>query len=247
MKLYLSVLLLFVAVTTVSAQRSIVYVAKTFLGKEYVAKTLEINDHEQLVINLDSVDCTTFVEYSLALYLDSTNFERALTDVRYRGGEIGGYESRLHYFSDWLIDNEKMGLIKNITKDIGGVPYDVDIDFMSTHSDLYPMLKGDQDRIEKIKKIEDLVNGYDNYIIHKDRITELAAKINSGDILALVTSIKGLDISHVGFALWVDGELRFLHASSAKMEVTITDVSLAEYLKGSRSNVGIMVARAVAL
>lgn len=41
----------------------------SFLKTPYVAHTLEVNDEEKLVVNFDEVDCTTFVEYVLALSL----------------------------------------------------------------------------------------------------------------------------------------------------------------------------------
>lgn len=40
-----------------------------FLKTPYVAHTLEVNEEEKLVVNFDEVDCTTFVEYVLALSL----------------------------------------------------------------------------------------------------------------------------------------------------------------------------------
>ena len=44
-------------------------------------------------------------------------------------------------------------------------------------------------------------------------------KIKDGDVLALVTNIKGLDIVHVGFAFWKEGKLHLLHASSSAKKV----------------------------
>ena len=43
-----------------------------------------------------------------------------ITRIRYRGGRLAGYPSRLHYFTDWLLDNERRGLIEIITADLGG-------------------------------------------------------------------------------------------------------------------------------
>lgn len=39
---------------------------RMFIGTPYVAATLERGDEEQLIINREEVDCTTFVEYVLA-------------------------------------------------------------------------------------------------------------------------------------------------------------------------------------
>ena len=44
-------------------------VAESYLGVPYVAGTLESEGAERLIINEDSVDCTTFVELSVAHWL----------------------------------------------------------------------------------------------------------------------------------------------------------------------------------
>jgi hypothetical protein len=46
-----------------------------------------------------------------------------LQQIRYRNGQIQGYPSRLHYFSEWLYENEKRGFLQVITKQLGGKPY----------------------------------------------------------------------------------------------------------------------------
>ena len=45
-------------------------VAQRYLGIPYVAGTLETEGTERLVINEDSLDCTTFVELTVAHWLD---------------------------------------------------------------------------------------------------------------------------------------------------------------------------------
>ncbi len=42
-------------------------IGKSFLGTEYVAHTLEKGNKEQLVVDLSGLDCTTFLENTLAL------------------------------------------------------------------------------------------------------------------------------------------------------------------------------------
>ena len=77
-------------------------------GVPYVAKTLEINKEELLIVNLRQLDCLTLVENALALSLcmknnqaDFKNFCRFLRLIRYRQGRIS-YIDRLHYFTDWI-------------------------------------------------------------------------------------------------------------------------------------------------
>ena len=81
------------------------YFGEQLLGTPYVAHTLE-GDKEYLTINIDQLDCTTFVETLVALtrtalqqsptwYTYAANLER----IRYQGGKVDGYASRLHYIS----------------------------------------------------------------------------------------------------------------------------------------------------
>ncbi|MCW5516358.1 DUF1460 domain-containing protein [Muriicola sp. Z0-33] len=229
--------------------KTIIDVGKTFLGTPYVAKTLEIGEKESLVINLQGLDCTTYVENVLAfsILLRSENFDfdtftTTLEKIRYEDGKLAGYSSRLHYFSQWIANNEKKGLLKNITAEIGGKEITKEINFMSSHRDLYPFLAND-DNFKKIKKSEDYLNSQPICVLAQDAIAANEEKMQSGDIIALTTSIKGLDITHTGFAiLEKDGRIHLLHASSSG-QVEISELPLADYLKKIKNNSGIMVAR----
>ncbi len=230
--------------------KTLVAVGKTFIDTPYVAKTLEVGDTESLVINLHGLDCTTFVENVLTLgqmlkdgTSDFDEFTKTLQTVRYKDGLLNGYASRLHYFSEWMANNEKKGLIKNITAEIGGIEITKDINFMSTHRDLYPFLK-DNDNFQKIQASEKYLNNQALCILPQELIAANEQKIHSGDIIALTTSIDGLDITHTGIAtLENDGRIHLLHASTGSMKVEVSKLPLAEYLKGIKKNTGIMVAR----
>ena len=78
------------------------FFAKKFIGRPYVASTLEGDTHERLVVNTRQLDCTTLVENVVALTLCAQShqysyfaFKHMLVDLRYRGGIIDGYPSRL--------------------------------------------------------------------------------------------------------------------------------------------------------
>jgi len=230
--------------------KTLVQVGKTFKGTPYVAKTLEIGDTETLVINLQGLDCTTFVENVLAFglllkndNLDYHSFTKTLEEIRYKDGQLDGYASRLHYFSEWIANNEKKGLLKDITAKIGGAEITKPINFMSTHRELYPFLSDDEN-FKKIKASEKYLNGQAICILPQDRIAANEHLIKSGDIIALTTSIDGLDITHTGIATREkDGRIHLLHASTGSMEVEVSKLPLADYLKGIKKNTGIMVAR----
>ena len=229
---------------------TMVAVGKSFMGIPYVAKTLEIGVTESLVINLQALDCTTFVENVLAFSLmlqnnekDFTAFMDYLETIRYKNGKLNGYASRLHYFSEWIANNEHKGLLKDMTSEIGGVESNKAINFMSTHRELYPFLK-DADNYNKIKASEEFLKSQSICILPQDQIEANEHLILTGDIIALTTSIKGLDITHTGIASReADGRIHLLHASTGSMEVELSKQPLANYLKGIKSNTGIMVAR----
>lgn len=235
--------------STNSTGETVTAVAKSFLGVPYVAKTLEISKKESLVINLHGLDCTTFVENVLVFSQmlrnnkdDFDTFISYLENLRYRQGKLDGYASRLHYFSEWILDNEQKGIIKNITGEIGGTELHKKINFMSTHSDLYPFLS-DQQNLEGIKKSESVISTTEICFLPKDNIRENESYIQSGDIIALTTSINGLDITHTGFAFQKqDGHIYLLHAST-KGQVMISEKNLVEYLQGIKKNTGIIICR----
>ncbi len=236
------------ALDTPDMASTVVGVGKTFIGSPYVARTLEINEEESLVVNLREFDCTTYVEnvlvFSLMLRKEEHEFEAfasLLQNLRYREGDLDGYASRLHYFTDWIANNEAKGLVTDITREIGGAPQQKTIDFMSTHRELYPMLKSDQN-FELIKSTEASLNTRTTYVLGVNQIRAAESKIWDGDIIALATSIEGLDVTHTGFALHKNGRLHLLHASSSG-SVEITEKPLVDYLNGIKNNSGIIVAR----
>ncbi len=228
---------------------TIVDIGKTFLGTAYVAKTLEIGNTESLVINLQGLDCTTFVENVLAFSqllknkkIDFDDFTKTLETIRYKDGKLNGYASRLHYFTEWIADNEKKGLIKDITSEVGGIEITKEINFMSTHRDLYPFLK-DNENFQKIQASEGFLNNQSICILPQDRIATNEHLLKSGDIIALSTTIKGLDVTHTGILTREkDGRIHLLHASTTG-QVEVSQLPLVDYLKKIKSNTGIIVSR----
>lgn len=223
--------------------------AKFFLGVPYVDKTLEY-EPERLIVNLREMDCMTFVENVLALaeaFASGTpswqTYLEKLQQIRYRDGKIEGYTSRLHYASDWIYENEKKGLIADITKEIGGVPLAMDVSFVSTHPESYMQLQSHPEYIAVMAKKEKEINSRQYYYIPKEEIDKREAQIRTGDIVCFVTSIKGLDISHVGIIHKEGDKMTFIHASSGKKRVIINEESLQDYVLGIKKSKGIMVLR----
>jgi hypothetical protein len=227
------------------------YVGKSFLGIPYEAGTLDVNtNREELVIKVTGLDCVTFVENTLAMSRliqkgdTSFNlFKNELTSIRYRDGVIDKYPSRLHYFTDWIYDNQKKGIVEDITKEIGGKNYNKKIDFMTSHIDSYKQLKNNPDYIDSMKIIESDINQRQLYYIPKSTIANFYDSLKTGDIIATTTDISGLDVTHTGYIYKDDTGTYFLHASITKKEVIISDSELKEYLAGNKKQTGVIVAR----
>ena len=229
--------------------------AKQMLGVPYVAGTLDGNEEEQLVIRTDALDCTTFVETVLALCVADkreeqsfAGFKKALTDVRYRDGVLDGYASRLHYFSDWISNNERMGFVKECTSETScSQPKELWLNFMTTHVDSYLPMKKDSSLISRMDAIEKAWQGVEVSFIPKNKLhlSPDDLKIKNGDILTITTNIKGLDVVHVGFAFWKSGQLYLLHASSVAKKVIEDPLSLYDYSWNKKAHTGVRVIRLV--
>lgn len=220
-----------------------------FLGTPYEAHTLE-TEPEQLVVNLRGMDCTTFVEYCFAISktIQSENlafeqFALELKNIRYRNGKIDGYPSRLHYFSDWIFNNQQKQLVKDVSKKIAATPYNKEIDFMSTHPGSYEQLKDSAALVERIAAQEKDINSRQLFYIPENKIAEMETQLMDGDIVGITTNIEGLDISHTGILVRKADRIHLMHASSQAKEVVVSEETLEEYLLNSKTATGIMVAR----
>ena len=229
----------------------IIEVGKTFTGTPYVAGTLDENPAtEEVVIMITGLDCVTFVEnalvFSRLIKEGKTSFEdykAELEWIRYREGKNTGYTSRLHYFSDWIYDNEQKGIVKDITKEIGGVPYDKTIDFMSSHRNSYKQLSDNDEYVAQIIAIENNITARDIYYIPKEDIPNVYDKLQSGDIIGITSNLDGLDVAHTGYVYKQDGKTFLLNASLKNKQVEISAMELQDYLMGNPKQGGIIVAR----
>ena len=229
--------------------------AKKMLGVPYVAGTLDGNEEEQLVVLVDSLDCTTFVETVLAFCIadkrgerDYEGFRKALTQIRYRDGILNGYTSRLHYFSDWIRNNEQMGFVKECTSETAcSQPKELWLDFMTSHVDSYLPMKKNPELVQEMAAHEKNWQGTVVSYIPKEKLnlSPEELKIMDGDVLAMVTNIKGLDIVHVGFAFWKGGKLHLLHASSSAKKVIEDPKTQYESSKNTKAHIGVRAIRFV--
>lgn len=231
-----------------------VFFARSFKGVPYVAKTLEKNKEEELVVNLRELDCTTYVETVLALSRcmaqnrpTFSNYCNQLRLVRYAGG-IQSYPTRKHYFTYWIQQSAKQGLVKDIQ---GPNPpfravQTVKADYMTNHLNQYPMLTGKPEWVKKIKAMEESITGLHPRYIPTSAIDNsklLRNTVHDGDIIGIVTTKAGLEISHLGIAIWHKDGLHMLNASSLSHKVIEDKELLKSYLKSQKSALGFRIVR----
>ena len=231
------------------------YFARKFIHTPYVAHTLEVNDREQLVVNTRQLDCTTLVENVTALCLcmkqrqyDFAAFKKNLLTIRYRNGEIGDYPSRLHYFSEWISDNGQKGIVTVIDEplEVFSSRQKLDVFFMSRNAHKYKALEKHPEYIAEIGRAEQAISGEEVRYLHKDSIENddaCRSAIHDGDIIAITCNVKGLDIAHLGFAVWKKDGLHLLNASQKHKKVVLEPMPLKQYLEQHPSHTGIRVLR----
>jgi hypothetical protein len=230
-----------------------IQVGSYFLGTPYVAHTLE-KEKEQLVINLREMDCTTFAENCLAISRTIKSgiptfqqFAGELQFIRYRNGIIDGYPSRLHYFCDWIYNNQQKKVIRDMSEEIAHTPFPGQINFMSTHMDSYRQLKENARLVEVIAEQEKEISAREMFYIPENGIADAENQLMDGDIAGITTNIDGIAIQHVVILIRKEGRIHFIHASSLGEKVMVSEITLEEYLLNSKSATGIMVARPVYL
>jgi hypothetical protein len=230
-------------------QDNVLMVGRYFLETPYTENTLETAAPEKLVINLREMDCVTFIENTAVLArlikdgkLTFEHYTLLLQTMRYRKGMLPEYVSRLHYFSDWIRDNQRKKMMKDITESLGGKPLSRKIHFMTTHRDQYPALKNEK-TYRKIRAIEKNISRRSLYSLPKARLPHVEDKIMDGDLIAITTHVEGLDIAHAGLAIRLRQKLHLLHASKITGKVIISDEPLHLSLTRHQTHSGVMVAR----
>ena len=235
---------------------STLWFARQFLGVPYVAHTLEVNEHEQLVVNTRQLDCTTLVETVTALTLCARQNKRTWQDyldqlrmLRYRNGKLKDYTSRLHYFSDWIRDKQAMNVVTEIQSP--NPPFkavqQISVNYMSMHPSAYRALKTQPDLVPVIRQQEQNLSGLKARYIPKSALRRttkaLRQAIHDGDIIAITCNKKGLDIAHLGFAVWQKDGLHLLNASMLHKKVVEEPMTFYQYLQKHPSHTGIRVLR----
>ena len=244
--------------TGVPVGRAAARVGELAIGTPYVAGTLEeyltaggVPDREPLAATLTRFDCVTLVEGTLAVARTARRpgaptwaaFGEEVTRIRYRDGRRGGYASRLHYFSEWIHDGARRGLVRDLGVELGGTADTRPLRFMSAHRASYPALTNDR-QLHTIAAREQALDGTPRWVIPTARIPVIAGQLQSGDVLAFATSIEALDVTHTALVHRDEGgETRVLHAPLSGGTVEIAARPLPDYVSAIRRATGILVAR----
>lgn len=233
-------------------------IGKTMTGTRYKNYTLEIDDRvEAPSVNMNGMDCWTFFEISLAFarMLDEpeSNWtpQRMLHYIeldRYRDGRCDGtYLSRLHYLEDWLADNDRRGLVEDLTRSLGGRSVPHSAREMTVAWKSYRYLRNNPGLLGPLGRMESRVSSRPMYQIPKSRVAAIESKLRNGDIIGIVSrdGRRGFATSHVGLAYRTgDGVLHFMHASSPRnYGRVLVDSRLSSYLYKYGSHTGILAAR----
>lgn len=236
--------------------QDVLYFARKFLGKPYVAHTLELfPDDERLVLNTRELDCTTYVDIVVALTLCSrrgeTTFRQFVHQLhmqRYWNGVCNGYPSRIHYFTDWIRDNSRLGFVAEIQSP--NPPFTavqtLKVNYMTTHPQSYVSLKRHPEYLPLIAEKERDLTGRKYRYIPTAQLADsrvLRNTVNDGDIIAITSLTPGLDIAHLGIAVWHDDGLHMIDASSRHKKVVEESITMQQYLRNRRNADGIRIVR----
>lgn len=221
------------------------------LGSTYQANLLEQPGKEKLVVSLTRFDCVLFVETVLALargvalqnYSYQT-FTHNLENQRYRDGKLDGYCSRLHYFSEWMTDNQKRGNVLDVATNLGGISFSKMLDFMSKHRSSYPQIANDDTAYRCVQRMEANINPSTISYIPQPQIRKHYSLMQPGDIVAIVTDLPGLDVTHTGLVYRnADGTIGLIHAAPDVGVKVAPD--LQAYVGTVEDSIGILVARPI--
>ncbi|MEW6714454.1 MAG: N-acetylmuramoyl-L-alanine amidase-like domain-containing protein [Nitrospirota bacterium] len=196
------------------------FLSAQFLGTQYKEDTLigGKDIKEEFVINLEWVDCFTFIDYIEAMRLSKSfsEFKSNLMKVRYRSGNIS-YESRNHFFADWREFNS--GLVEDVTEKIGADGIRRIKKMLNRRDDGTYFLPGIPCREREVVYIPS--ESVDDAVIER---------LKTGDYAGIYSEKEGLDVSHVGIIIKGADKTLLRHASSSAKNRKVVDEDFREYI-----------------
>ncbi len=202
------------------ASTRINFLSRFFLGVEYKESTLigDINTSEVFVVNLQWVDCFTFVDYIEAMRLSDSfsGFKENLKKVRYKDGKAA-FENRNHFFTDWREFNSEF--VDDVTGRIGEQKTKTITKILNKKENGAYFLRGIPPRQREIQYIPS--DAIDDPVMNK---------LKTGDYAGIYSEAQGLDVSHAGIIIKDRDSVYLRHASSDKRKVVVQD--FREYISG---------------
>lgn len=204
-------------------------ITESLLGTPYNNRTLnsQMTAEEKLIVNLKSMDCMTFIEYTEAFKRsnDYDGFIRNLAKIRYSENGIS-YVERRHFFTDWL--QQADGSVIDVTT------------LISPNSIAVNKILNQKSNGQLLMKGLPMTNRLVRYIPTKYINNSVLGAIQTGDYIGIYSNKPELDVSHVGIAIRQDDKIYFRNASSLKRVLKVSDIELEQYLQGKA---GIVVLR----
>ena len=194
--------------------------SRLFLEVKYRENTLAGSSFtpEVFVINLDALDCFTFLDYieSMRLSTSFADFKRNLVMVRYKSGKID-YINRNHFFSDWSEFNKDT--LQDISLQIAGEKTRTIKKILNLKEDGTLYLPG----LAPVERTIDYIpaSAIDESIIRKCK---------TGDYIGIYADDPGLDVTHVGIIIENKGKVYLRHASSLSEYKKIVDQDFKTYM-----------------
>lgn len=204
------------------------FLSRQFIGIQYQESTLIGNAHtpELFIINLEGVDCFTFIDCIEAMRISESfsEFKENLKRVRYRSGKVA-YENRNHFFTDWIEYNSD--LVEDITEHVSEGKSSQVKKILNQKDNGTCFLRGISCREIQIVYIP--AGSVDDAVIED---------LRTGDYIGIYSEKPGLDVSHVGIVIKNKNNVLFRHASKSSMRVV--DEDFLKYISGKP---GIVVLR----
>ncbi|MBU9163752.1 DUF1460 domain-containing protein [Burkholderia multivorans] len=201
------------------AGQAIDRMSRALLGTPYRDGTLigSPTVPEQLVVDLQGVDCFTFADYVEALRKSTTRmaFMLNLIDTRYVDGEVT-YLRRKHFFTDWAY--RPFRNVDDITARVSprAVTVEKTLNRNSRGGSYVTGLP------EMNRAISFIPAGFvDAYVV---------SQLKTGDFIGIYATADGLDVTHVGIFVATDRGPMLRNASSLDKNRKVVDSPFAEYV-----------------
>lgn len=164
-----------------------------------------LNQIEQPVFFLTHFDPFSLVDNTVALALtvkygpqSLDGFMSWLEKVRYRDGRCNGYASRLHYFSDWIYDLDRRGLLSEMTKIWGGVE---DKSKVCKVTDCQPPSSTEDSLVTAMRPVEEAISKRKTYFLPFPVAKSHLDSLKTGDIVGFTSFHHGLDVINAGIVI----------------------------------------------